>query len=238
MAIAACSGGGTVTGARGADNATFIYNMKTQVFTPLTQNGTNLLFYDPFPGTISEGGHDQAINNAGDVVGYIGAQGSTWQAAMWQPNGSGGGSIVNLNTEYASILPAGVTLNNATAIDNNGDIAGVCTDADNNTMQAFVIYAPLPGDANLDNKVDINDLTIVLTNFDRTGMTWTQGEFTGSGTVDVNDLTIVLSRFGQTAGAAVGGGLSTVAEPSATVLTVRALLTLFGVTWRRRKHEV
>ena len=82
------------------------------------------------------------------------APGSTWHAAIWQ-----NGVITDLNTEYASILPAGVVLNNATAIDNNGDIAGVCTDAANNTMQAFVIYAALPGDANLDSRVNINDLT-------------------------------------------------------------------------------
>ena len=30
-------------------------------------------------------------------------------------------------------------------------------------------------------------------------MTWSQGEFTGDGKVDINDLTIVLSHFGQSA---------------------------------------
>ena len=50
--------------------------------------------------------------------------------------------------------------------------------------------------------MDINDLTIVLANYDQTGMTWSQGEFTGSGTVDINDLTIVLANYNQTAGAA------------------------------------
>ena len=50
-----------------------------------------------------------------------------------------------------------------------------------------------PGDANGDGTVDINDLTIVLSNFGKTGMAWSQGEFTGSGTVDINDLTIVLA---------------------------------------------
>ena len=34
------------------------------------------------------------------------------------------------------------------------------------------------------------------------GMSWSTGDFLGDGRVDVNDLTIVLSNFGQTAGAA------------------------------------
>ena len=55
----------------------------------------------------------------------------------------------------------------------------------------------LPGDANLDGKVDINDLTIVLAHYGQTGMTWSQGEFTGDGTVDINDLTIVLAHYNQ-----------------------------------------
>ena len=47
----------------------------------------------------------------------------------------------------------------------------------------------MPGDANLDGKVDINDLSIVLANYDKNGMAWTEGDFTGDGTVDINDLT-------------------------------------------------
>ena len=49
--------------------------------------------------------------------------------------------------------------------------------------------------------MDINDLTIVLAHYGQTGMTWTQGEFTGDGTVDINDLTIVLAHYNQSAAA-------------------------------------
>ena len=50
--------------------------------------------------------------------------------------------------------------------------------------------------------VDINDLTIVLTNYGQTGCAWSQGGMDGdpTGTVDVNDLTIVLANFGTTYG--------------------------------------
>jgi hypothetical protein len=119
-------------------------------------------------------------------------------------------------------------LNNATAIDNNGDIAGVYTDAANDTMQAFVIYAPLPGDANLDNRVDINDLTIVLSHYNQTGMTWTEGEFTGDGTVDINDLTIVLAHYNDSIGDSAGAGLSAVPEPGSLLLLALAALGLLA----------
>ena len=74
----------------------------------------------------------------------------------------------------------------------------------------------LPGDANLDGQVDVNDLTIVLSHFGQTGMSWAQGEFTGDGTVDVNDLTIVLSHFGQTLGLPAADAAA-VPEPACAV---------------------
>ena len=90
----------------------------------------------------------------------------------------------------------------------------------------------LPGDANLDGRVDINDLTIVLSNFGKTtGMSWTTGEFAGDGTVDINDLTIVLAHFGQSVGSSLGS-LAAVPEPgSAALLAGIGLAAMFG--WRR-----
>ena len=63
--------------------------------------------------------------------------------------------------------------------------------------EGFLATPALPGDANLDGKVDINDLTVVLSHYNQTGMTWTEGEFTGDGTVDINDLTIVLAHYNE-----------------------------------------
>ena len=63
----------------------------------------------------------------------------------------------------------------------------------------IVAAEALPGDANLDGTVDINDLTIVLSHFGQSvgAYGWSSGDFTGDGVVDINDLTIVLSNFGQ-----------------------------------------
>ena len=80
-------------------------------------------------------------------------------------------------------------------------------------IPSIVLRSTIPGDANLDGKVDVNDLTIVLTNFDQTGMTWSQGDFNSDDKVDVNDLTILLSHFGQSISTAAG--VSAVPEPGA-----------------------
>ena len=106
------------------------------------------------------------------------------------------------------------------------------------TVTAFGSFAVtgtavLPGDAIGDGKVDINDLTIVLTNYGKTDMTWSQGEFAGDGTVDINDLTIVLANFGQTAGAA---GIRAVPEPATIAILLAGAACLLAFAWRRRRR--
>ena len=81
-------------------------------------------------------------------------------------------------------------------------------------MPALVLRQSLPGDANLDGTVDINDLTIVLAHYNQTGMTWTTGDFTGDGTVDINDLTIVLAHFNDSAGSSAAGSVSAAPSPA------------------------
>ena len=99
-----------------------------------------------------------------------------------------------------------------------------------------VVGTPLPGDANLDGKVDINDLTIVLAHYGQTGMGWSTGEFTGSGTVDINDLTIVLAHYGQSAAAPASGGIQAVPEPCGALLLAAALAGLTAYAWRKCKR--
>ncbi len=88
----------------------------------------------------------------------------------------------------------------------------------------------LPGDANGDGKVDINDLTIVLTNYGQSGMTWGQGDFNNDGKVDVNDLTVVLANYNQS----VGSSVAAVPEPSSTFLLGIGAISLLIFAWRRR----
>ena len=132
-----------------------------------------------------------AINNLNQVVG-------------WSSIDSGGAILhASSTTEYhhderpeltAMVVNLdGWTLTKATAISSNGRyIVGYGTNP-SGQIDAFELKAVLPGDANGDGKVDINDLTIVLARYGQTGMTWTQGDFNNDGKVDINDLTIVLA---------------------------------------------
>ena len=104
-------------------------------------------------------------------------------------------------------------------------------------MPAIILQPQLPGDAIGDGKVDINDLTIVLSNFGQSGMTWGTGDFNGDGKVDVNDLTILLSHFGQTAAASGLASPSAVPEPSTLALSAVALLGLAAVVRSGRRRR-
>ncbi len=123
----------------------------------------------------------------------------------------------------------GWTLEEATAINNSGQIVGWAN------MGALLLTPLEPGDANGDGRVDINDLTIVLSNFGQTGMAWSQGCMDGdpSGTVDMNDLTIVLSNYGY--GVTAAAGVKAVPEPASLVLLLAALACLLA-TMRRPAH--
>jgi hypothetical protein len=84
---------------------------------------------------------------------------------------------------------------------------------------------PISGDANGDGAVNVNDLSVVLTNYNKAGMTWSQGDFNGDGTVDVSDLSKVLTNYNKTAGLSAAG-TAPVPEPGAVAMLAVGLLGL------------
>jgi formylglycine-generating enzyme required for sulfatase activity len=125
--------------------------------------------------------------------------------------------------------------NSGTLASSNRDISGPTVESLNIGFRVASLPTGWhdPGDANGDGQVDINDLTIVLTNFGQPWCAWSQGCMDGDplGIADINDLTIVLANFGTT----YGPGLAAVPEPSALVLLAAGVVSLVACTRRQRR---
>lgn len=57
--------------------------------------------------------------------------------------------------------------------------------------------AYLPGDADRDGAVNVQDLAILAVHYGRSEMFWANGDFTGDGTVDVRDLAVLATKYGN-----------------------------------------
>ena len=166
------------------------------------------------------------ISDTGLIVGE--SAGNAFLAAQ------SGGAWRTTNLNSLVNPAAGWTLKIAEAISNDGSyIAGIGTI--NGQSHGFELELAIGGDANLDGTVDVNDLTVVLSNFGRTGMTWTTGDFNGDGRVDVNDLTILLSQFGESLGSSAA--MAPVPEPASLLLLVATgTVGLLVCAGRRRRR--
>jgi hypothetical protein len=90
-----------------------------------------------------------------------------------------------------------------------------------------------PGDADMDGAVDVADLSVVLTNYNQTGMTWVQGDFDFDGVVTINDLSNVLTNYDKTFGASAS--FRTVPEPSSLALVGIGVMGLLAYARRGRR---
>ena len=93
----------------------------------------------------------------------------------------------------------------------DGGNTGLDGDGDNAPGGNFIdsIYVALPGDANLDGRVDVlNDAFALVANLDTTGgATWALGDFNGDGNVDVlGDAFILIGNLGRSVAPPVSTG--------------------------------
>ncbi len=95
---------------------------------------------------------------------------------------------------------------------------------------SVLITPALLGDTNLDNTIDLTDLSTLLNNFGATTPNWTSGNFDNAPTIDLTDLSDVLNNFGAVnlnANAASSPDLSfPTPEPTTLLLLIPALLLL------------
>ena len=151
---------------------------------------------------------------------WTGEAADWFQVTAWTGNYNTYAAAYQASASGQPVYVANVTFQNPTA----GALGMPLGDMSNSP--AIVLRRGLSGDANMDGKVDINDLTRVLTNYNQsTGMSWNTGDFNGDGKVDINDLTIVLSNYNRSFGSSAGAGMTAVPEPSAL------LLLLVGAGW-------
>ncbi len=94
--------------------------------------------------------------------------------------------------------------NSATAANGSRQLTAQAIDNANNTATSTPAVsvtvsggsATKQGDLNGDGRVNITDLSILLTNWNKTGVPASQGDINGSGKVDITDLSILLSKWG------------------------------------------
>jgi chitodextrinase/beta-glucosidase/6-phospho-beta-glucosidase/beta-galactosidase len=140
-------------------------------------------------------------NLAADSIAQTSAR-LSWKASSDNVGGSGlagyaiyrDGQLLTTTTHISFIdtnLIPGTTYNyTLAAYDKAGNTSA-------QTPPVSITTAPLavkPGDANGDGKVDITDLSILLTGYGRPGL---KGDFNHDGKVDVVDLSILLSNYGK-----------------------------------------
>ena len=62
---------------------------------------------------------------------------------------------------------------------------------------AIIVSTELLGDANLDGKVDMSDLSTLLNHFGQSTPNWTDGNFDYAAAIDLTDLSDLLNNLGQ-----------------------------------------
>jgi hypothetical protein len=99
------------------------------------------------------------------------------------------------------------------------------------------MFQLMPGDANVDGKVDTLDFNALAGNFGGTGKVWRNADFNNDGTVDTLDFNSLAANFGKSAnpppGDGGGGAGALVPEPSTLMLACGAAGLL--ICRRRRR---
>lgn len=215
------------------------------VYATAVPGGTNLLY-----------GQDTSAN-PGTVVLNIGAGAGQVLANDPLKNAAWNGATVLITGTFTN-TPAFVTsgantsdgnLFAASATANTPEPQNAVVDANTtfhvrgDSIASLGLNSPagaglLRGDADRSFKVDGDDLNQVLANFNQTGKTWAQGDFTDGlaghveGKVDGDDLNLVLAAFNQSS-STPPAAISSVPEPATMALAGLAGLGLLAASRRK-----
>ena len=118
----------------------------------------------------------------------------TLAASSLAGESSGDGTLANITFEVVAVKPSTVRLTNVLLTDGSGSSS--VPEIENAEISE---PAQLPEDVNRDGVVNIIDLTLVASNFGKTGSN--DADVNGDGVVNIIDLTLVAAAFGNTASA-------------------------------------
>lgn len=141
-----------------------------------------------------------SATSCGVEMGISGISTQPIEQWTWVKTKAAGGDMkANIPAgQAASIQIAGVAGSNNVDIDKVMLISSNCvptalgTNCENMPPQTN----KYPGNLNGDSNVNIEDLSILIANYRKTGMTWEQGDFSGDGTVNISDLSILVRNWG------------------------------------------
>jgi hypothetical protein len=171
-----------------------------------------------------------AMYNTPKFGGALADYGAGNMSALFDLYSAGTGSTTMGNLTWGYIT--GLSSHNAGDIWSDGSRYYVQLGADGSGVAT--LPARHAGDANGDGAVDILDLNKLLTNFDKSGMTWSQGDFDGNGVVDILDLNKVLTNFDKTFRASAAG-ITAIPEPGTLALLAAGLAGLLAYATRKRR---
>ncbi|QDU70369.1 golvesin C-terminal-like domain-containing protein [Mucisphaera calidilacus] len=192
------------------------------------------------------------VQQVGTVLDHQGVEADTdWVNGVSEASGNGiAGGMMNYLFSVVAGSADGDTMIDANDIDavlratqGNGataftDLDGSgTTDADDANLLVIDILGTQFGDANLDQSVDLLDLSALASSFDATDGDWASGDFNGDGNVDLLDLSLLASNFGYTAPVpAPALAQATVAEPQIASKTQQTQQDQSRVWSQSRQH--
>ncbi|MGN6369888.1 MAG: autotransporter-associated beta strand repeat-containing protein [Phycisphaerae bacterium] len=146
--------------------------------------------------------------------------------------------VVFGRTNTTGILSTALPAHSAIAVIDNGALpqpltmfGGVGVDGN-----SILLTVALLGDANVDGKVDLTDLSTVLNNFGTTTPNWTSGNFDGAATIDLTDLSDVLNNFGLTSPSPTAASFASAATAAPEPASLAALMLATPILLKRRNR--